>query len=267
MVLTERFFRGSLGLLAAGLAASAGYAQDADVQQQLSNPISALTLLPIQVNYDQGIGPAEDGHRITTNIQPVIPFKLGDGLSLVSRTIVPIVSQDEIFPGAGEQFGFGDSLQSLFFVPPTVDGFTWGAGPVMLLRTGTDELLSTGKWAAGPTAVALQQTGPWTIGVLANHLWSFAGDEDRADVSSSFVQPFISYGASGGWTYTLNAESTYNWETDQWAVPINFQISKLTKFGDQPVSITGGIRYWAESPEDLGPEGWGGRVALTFIFP
>jgi len=259
---SEIAIRAALVVLGATALSSAGKAQDSDIQQQLSNPIASLTLVPIQVNYDRGIGPVEDGYKITTNVQPVIPFKLDDGWS-----IVPIISQDDIFPTAGDQFGLGDSLQSFFLVPKTVNGFTWGAGPALLWRTGTERLLTSGKWAAGPTAVALQQTGPWTIGILANHVWSFAGDENRADVSSTFVQPFIAYAASGGWTYTLNTESSYDWVGEQWTVPINFQISKLTKFGNQPVSLTGGIRYWADAPENQGPEGWGGRAAITFILP
>jgi hypothetical protein len=256
-------------ILAGALLASlppAAQAQQGDIQKQLANPIASLTLVPIQINYDAKIGPLQDGSKITTNVQPVIPFKLDSQWTLVSRTIIPIVGQSDIFPGAGDQFGLSDISQSFFFVPQTVNGFTWGVGPAMLLRTGSDTLLTTGKWAAGPTAVALQQTGPWTVGVLANHLWSFAGDEDRTDISSTFLQPFIAYAASGGWTYTLNAETTYDWVAQQWSVPINFQISKLTKFGDQPVSITGGVKYWADSP-DSGPHGWGGRLALTFILP
>jgi hypothetical protein len=104
------------------------------------------------------------------------------------------------------------------------------------------------------------------VGVLANHIWSFAGEQDRVDVNSTFIQPFIAYAASGGWTYTLNTESTYDWIAKQWSVPINFQVQKLTKFGDQPVSISAGPKYWAENP-DSGPHGWGGRFILTFIFP
>jgi hypothetical protein len=245
---------------------SSASAQDSDIQQKLSNPVASLTTVPIQVNYDARIGPVEDGHRITTNIQPVIPFKLDSQWSLVVRTIVPVVSQNNIFPGAGDQFGLGDALQSFFFVPQTVNGFTWGVGPAVQWRTGTERLLTSGQWGVGPTAVALQQSGPWTLGVLANHIWSVAGDQNRAEVSNTFIQPFIAYAASGGWTYTLNTESTYDWIAEQWSVPINFQITKLTKIGDQSISIGGGIRYWAESPE-TGPQGWGGRFILTLIYP
>jgi hypothetical protein len=62
--------------------------------------------------------------------------------------------------------------------------------------------------------VALKQQGPWTYGALANHFWSFAGDDDRADVSSTFLQPFLSYTTPHAWTFALNTESTYDWESE-----------------------------------------------------
>ena len=123
------------------------------------------------------------------------------------------------------------------------------------MPTGTDDLLGTGKWGVGPTAVVLKQMDGWTVGALANHIWSFAGDGDRADVSSTFLQPFISYTTPDAWTFGVNTESTYNWETEDWSVPINLIVAKLVKFDQQPVSFTAGVRYWAESP-DSGPMVW-----------
>ena len=239
-------------------------AQSDDIQKQLSNPIASLTVVPIQSNFDFGIGPDRDGSRVTTNIQPVVPFKLNDQLSLVVRTILPVIGQDNIFPGAGSQFGLGDTLQSFFLVPQSVNGFTWGAGPALQYRTGTDPLLTSGKWGAGPTLVALQQTGPWTVGLLTNHIWSYAGDAGRSEVSNTFIQPFIAYAASGGWTYTVNTQSTYDWIAKQWSVPILAQISKLTAIGHQPIQLAAGVKYWAASPAS-GPHGFGGLLSISFI--
>ena len=136
----------------------------------------------------------------------------------------------------------------------------------MLLPTGSDELLSAEKWGAGPTAVALRQQGPWTYGALANHIWSFAGDDDRADVSATFLQPFLSYTTPSAWTYTINSESTYDWENDQWTIPVNLIVSKVITIGGQLISVGAGVRYYAESP-DSAPEGWGGRFMITLLFP
>jgi hypothetical protein len=172
--------------------ASADEAQE--LAKKLSNPIASLISVPIQYNFDQGIGPADDGRKHFVNVQPVIPFSLNSDWNLISRTIVPIVGQEDIFPGAGSQYGLGDTVQSLFFSPKLPsNGIIWGVGPVILLPTGTDRLLSAEKWGAGPTAVALTQQNGWTFGVLANHIWSFAGDDARSDVNATFLQPFISY--------------------------------------------------------------------------
>ena len=103
--------------------------------------------------------------------------------------------------------------------------------------------------------MVLRQQGPWTYGALANHVWSFAGDE-RADISSTFLQPFLSYTTPSAVSYALQTESTYDWKNEQWSAPIGAIVSKVTTIGGQTVSIAGGIRYWVDSPES-GPEGWG----------
>src|SRR5206468_7964292 len=124
-----------------------------------------------------------------------------------------VVAQDDIFPGAGSQTGIGDIVQSVFFSPKatTASGWIWGAGPVLLLPTGSDDLLSAKKWGAGPTGVALKQQGPWTYGALANHIWSFAGNNGRPDISATFLQPFVTYTTPTAWSFMLNTESTYDW--------------------------------------------------------
>ncbi|MGI9434041.1 MAG: transporter [Geminicoccaceae bacterium] len=248
-------------------------AQDSeeDLAKQLSNPVSDLISVPIQFNYDGNIGPDDEGSRVTANVQPVIPITLTEDWTLISRTIVPIIAQDSIAPASGSQIGIGDIVQSMFFSPDPVTlgqstAVIWGAGPVFLFGTGTDDLLTSGKWGAGPTAVGLVQTGPWTYGALANHIWSFAGEDQRADVNASFLQPFLAYATPGGWSFALNSEATYNWDTEDLSLPINAVANKVTRVGDQTIQLGIGARYWADSP-DSGPEGWGARLNLTFLFP
>jgi len=245
-----------------------GQGSDAELAQELSNPLADLMSIPIQMNYDRDIGPLDDGWKLQTNIQPVIPFSLNVDWNLITRTIVPVINQEDIFPGSGSQFGLGDINLSLFFSPkkPTSSGVTWGIGPVLLFPTATDSLLGGKKWGAGPAAVALTTRGPWTIGILANHLWSYGGDSDRQDISSTFVQPFAAYTWPSAWTVSVQSESTYNWKSEKWSVPINAAVSKLTRLGRLPVSLQAGVGYWAESPE-TGPEGFRFRLQATLVLP
>lgn len=251
------------------LVVTAASAQDntQDLAKKLSNPIASLISVPFQFNYDSGYGPS-DGDKAYVNVQPVIPITLNDNWNLISRTILPIAWQHDIAGPSGDQFGLGDITQSLFFSPsqPTASGIIWGVGPVFLLPTATDALLGGKKWGAGPTGVVLKQFDGWTVGMLANHIWSFAGDSDRSDINSTFLQPFVSYTTKDAWTFTLNTESAYNWEAHQWSVPVNFQVSKLVVIDKQPISLFAGVRYWAVSP-DSGPDGFGFRTGIALLFP
>lgn len=257
---------------AACLVASAAAADEAaELAKQTQNPIAALYSLPIQFNWNEQLGPSNEGIQTVTNVQPVLPFELNDEWNLISRTILPFIDQRRMAPGGvADKSGMGDITQSLFFSPkqPTAGGWIWGAGPVLLIPTGSDDLLTQDQWAAGPTAVALRQENGWTVGALANHLWSLEGNpaDDRERVNTSFIQPFLSYTTQTYTTVGINTESVYDWQSKEWSVPVNLTVTQLLKVAGQPLTLQVGPRYWLDSSEN-GPEGWGARAALTLLFP
>ena len=215
---------------------------EAGMAQKLSNPLAAMISFPMQLNYDQDFGEYDTGDRFLMNVQPVVPISISKDWNLISRTIVPVVTQDELAVGVGRQTGLGDTTESLWFSPvkPTDKGLIWGVGPAILIPTATDDLLGGGKWGLGPTVVGLKQTGPWTIGGLANHIWSVAGSDNRNDITSTYLQPFINYTTPTAVTYGLNLEASYDWESEQWAIPVNLTVSKLKRFDKQMISFQGG---------------------------
>jgi hypothetical protein len=237
---------------------------DADLAKKTQNPVADLISVPLQNNWDFGIGPT-DAMKYTLNIQPVIPVSLSKYENLIIRTIVPVIYQEATTPGGESHSGLGDTTQSFFYSPVQPwNGWIVGAGPVFLYPTGASAF-SARKWGAGPTAVALKQESGWTYGILANHIWSFAGPSDRQDVSATFLQPFVSYTTKTYTTMALNTESTYDWVNSQWTVPINIMLNQLLKVGGQPISLQAGYRYYADAP-DGGPD-WGLRFTVTLLFP
>lgn len=254
--------RGAFIAIAVILITMPVFGQDeADMAKKLANPLASLISVPFQANFDEDIGPDEDGSVWKINIQPVVPISLNERWNLISRTIIPVIDQHDVpIDGKGE-FGLGDTVQSLFFSPakPTSSGLIWGVGPVFLLPTATNNALGTEKWGIGPTAVALKQAGHWTYGALVNHTESFAGAGDRSHVSATFIQPFLTYITRTKTTISLNTESSYDWNEEEWSVPINFNVSQMLKVGSQLLQVGGGVRYWADSP-DNGPDDWGARL-------
>src|SRR5436305_8290240 len=193
--------------------------------KQLSNPIASLISVPFQANEDFGFGPSHNGYKFTLNIQPVIPISISKDCNMIVRTIVPIVSQHDLFyvenlpknsplqPQNRSQDGLSDTLQSFFFSPKNSGpfGLIWGIGPALLYPTGTHPFLATGTFSIGPTVVVLKQTDGWTVGALMNQIWSVAIEEHRSSVSQIFLQPFLSYTTKTHTTFTLNSEATANW--------------------------------------------------------
>ena len=233
------------------------------------NPMAKMISVPIQNNTNFKFGPLEKTQNVT-NIQPVIPFNLTEDWLLISRTIAPFIYQPEFIEGQGSEFGLGDISQALFIGPSKPGSFIWGAGPIFLLPTATDERLGAGKWGVGPACVGLTMRGPWVFGALVQNIWSFAdsGDSKRDDVNQFLTQPFVNYNLGDGLAIGSSPIITANWKApsgEQWTVPIGVQVSQVIPIGKLPINWILGGYYNVEKPTN-GAD-WTLRFQVNFMFP
>jgi hypothetical protein len=239
--------------------------------RQTQNPVADLISLPFQNNTNFKFGPLDKTQNVL-NIQPVIPFHLNDNWNLITRTIIPVISQPALAPGKDRKNGIGDIQFSAFLSPKNVEpgGWIWGLGAIAQLDTASNDVLGQGAWGLGPTAVALTIRGPWVIGALINNVWSVSRDDDRAKVNQMLIQPFVNYNfpKNPGLYLTSAPIITANWEADSkniWTVPLGGGIGKIFRIGKQPVNTSIAAYYNVEKPGN-GAD-WQLRLQIQLLFP
>jgi hypothetical protein len=227
---------------------------DTELAKQTQNPIANLISVPLQSNFNFGVGP-EDDLQYVLNIQPVIPIGMGEKLLLINRAILPVMYQPELAPGVGQEWGLGNLTYQGYFSPKSEgSSITWGVGPVLTLPTNTDDAFGSDKWAAGPGAVVVWMKERWVIGGLINNVWDYAGPS-----SASFP---------AGFYFTSSPIITADWEADSgdtWTLPLGGGFGKVFRFGKLPInmSLQG---YWNAEHPDNGAE-WQMRFQAQFLFP
>lgn len=170
----------------------------------LRNPVATLVSVHLQNDWDFGYGPAK-ASAYTASLIPVVPFPLGTNWNLITRTVVPATVAESPFPGGSSHAGLGDIIGTIYLSPNgAMHGWYWGAGPGLILPSATDPVLGAGKWSVGPTLALLRQDGPWTAGALAGHAWSVASAHTGPAVSTTYLQPFLSYTTGGGTTFGVD---------------------------------------------------------------
>lgn len=244
-----------------------------ELAKKLANPVASLISLPLQTNYDLDYKGAQidGGYKFLANVQPVIPLTLSMKWNLISRTVLPVIQQSNVYEAGMTQTGLGDTLQSLFLSPAAPSrklGLIWGVGPAILIPTSTNDFLGAGKWGLGPTFVVLKQAGPWTVGMLANQLWQLGGGgtpEEPAVVNSLYLQPFLSRAYKGGFSLGANTEFTRNWAAKNSVGTINLTASQVVPIFGQLVQVAMGPKYWYGSAPVRAR--WGFRASIVFLWP
>lgn len=239
--------------------------------QAAQNPIADMISLPFQNNTNLRVGPKDQAQNVL-NVQPVYPIHINSEWNLITRTIVPVLSQPDFGSGAGRTDGIGDVQFSAFLSPARSSGWIWGVGAIAQVPTATNDVLGQGKWALGPTAIALhmEKGDPWVYGALVNNVWSVAGKESRPSVNQMAIQPFLNYNfrTSPGRYLTYSPVITADWKAnshDRWTVPLGLGIGQIFRVGRQPVNAQVSLYNNVVRP-DNGAE-WQLRVQVTLLFP
>jgi len=242
----------------------AGEDENAELARAVQNPVASLISIPFQNNTSYNFGPRERTQNVH-NIQPVIPFSIGEDWNLITRTILPIVSQPSFARGQDRKTGIGDTTISLFASPvkPAAGRLIWGAGPVALIPTASDDRLGPNKWGAGVTAVGLAMFGPVVAGSVISNVWSLEGE----DFSVFTWQYFVNYNFPGGWYLSSSPIITANWDGphNAWTVPVGGGFGKIHRFGNLPVNLSFQAFYNVEKPE-FGAD-WSTRFQVQLLFP
>jgi hypothetical protein len=240
------------------------------------NPVASLISVPIQDNFNFNNSPGDRTQNVL-NIQPVIPISVSKDWNLIVRWITPIIYQPlPIAQASGPPtqttgvYGLGD-MNPTFFLTPKKSKVIWGIGPSFVFPTATNTTyLGQGKFSMGPSVVVLVQPKPWTIGFLANNLWSVAGhsDLDKPPVNQFLLQWFVNYNMKKGWYLTTSPIVTANWRApggSVWTVPFGGGVGRIMKVGFQPVNITAQLYGNAVHPPGVSP--WGLRLQFVLLFP
>lgn len=239
-----------------------------ELRKAIQNPVANLISFPLENNSNFGVGPYNRIQNVL-DIQPVVPVHLSTSWILITRTIMPIIYQPTtIQPVNQGAHGLGDVNPTFFLSPAKPHKIIWGVGPDFVFPTATNPLIGQGKWSVGPSLVALAQPKHFTIGVLVNNVWSFAGQANRTDVNQMLLEPFINYNMKKGWFLVTAPFITANWKGSRgnvWTVPVGGGIGRVTKLGFQPVSLE--AEFYGNATYPSGTSSWSMRLQISFLFP
>jgi len=242
--------------LAPALAAEGSQSLD----QAANDPTASLMAIQLQNIYtgNYHILPDETGNTIL--LRPVMPFKTGE-VNHIARATIPYVTDSP-----SGRTGLGDSV--LFDL--IVFNRSWGrfgVGPVLLFPTATDDALGAEKWAAGPALGFVARRPAFIWGLFNQNLISFAGNADRDEMQLSILQPILNYSLPKKWSVGVaEMNVTYDWDKGGWTnLPLGLKVSKLHRFGSQPVQFSGSYEY-NFADDRVAPE-WAVNFTVKFLFP
>ena len=218
------------------------------------NPVGNLISVPFQNNTNYNVGPL-NGNQNILNIQPVIPIELSPEWNIITRTIVPVISQPKLSQDSERKNGIGDTAFTAFLSPAKPGQWIWGVGPIVQIPTNTSDELGNKNWGLGPSFVVLhlEHGSPWVYGVLLNNVWSLSSSKQGGSYNNGLIQPFVNYNFKGGLYLTSAPIATVDWKADsgqQWTVPFGGGVGKIFHLGRLPVNTQLSAYYNVVHPDN-----------------
>jgi hypothetical protein len=248
----------------------AAYAQQPtaidDLAKLRANPLSGLRTVTLQDQVNFAFPSAGQSQNLIT-LQAVWPLPLGKDWTLIAYPILSLVSQPGLDPGETQVSGLGDTVLTADITPNQTGTLIWGLGPVLDLPTATDHELGSNLWAAGPALGLFVEPDLWTVGVLLENAWSFAGS-GHEKINEFSAQYFLTYNLPRGWFLESNATVTADWEADQserWTLPLGGGFGKVFTLGARSLSVSTQAFYNEPRPS-TGPS-WSVALSLQLLFP
>jgi hypothetical protein len=243
----------------------------------MTNPLSELQLVSLQWNHNRGLGVNQAGTDQTLQFGPRFKTDVSENWNAITRIKVNGVKVQNV--NGINNAGMGPTQIETFFTQKSDKTGVWGAGPFIQAPAGQSGDFGSRQWGGGIRAVFVAKPKPWTFGLLTYQSWNMGGPAGAGTFRSPSTGttnefsawPFMAFVTEDAWVYSLDSESSYNYDARRTINPINAGIGKVVRIGDVPVEFSVGARYIASGyPATLQypgtPRGWGARAQLTFVF-
>jgi hypothetical protein len=223
-----------------------------------NSPVASLTFKNKFTRFEGDLPDADNQSMYTLVFQPTLPFILGSGSKVIWRPSIPLLVGKPVFDSSTASFdgesGLGDIGFDLIYVPKLKrKDILFGYGIITTLPTGTDSSLTTGQWTLGPEMIIGKLDPKYTLAFFPKHQWDVAGWGDTA-INVTALQPIFTYLPGGGWNIGTAPNITYNWENEQWTVPLHLTVGKTVMISGRPWKFAAELDYFVENSDTFAPE-------------
>lgn len=233
-----------------------------NLAKELANPVANLVTMPLQWEYNRGMGKNQAGSNQTLLFQPLLPIDLSGGDLFIVRPIIAGTRQVNVNGYSG--YGMSNITIESFYSPYTGSSWLWGVGPYAVSPAGNSGQFGSQQTGLGIAAHLINRQDGWTYGVLAYQSWSVGGNPVFGTQNNLYAQPFVAYTTGKSWTLSANMEAQYNYDAHRTSNPLYAGVSKLEVINGVPVELSAGPMYYVNSIPGT-PQGWGARAILTVV--